>query len=320
VFRIGSLGIAVLILGACEEPKKKPLPEAPKVIEGLSIGDKPVKTETRLAIGTEGESAWRITVASEKVTCKQLVDAYPERPEGLKGTRVDFWVNQPIEPDGSRGPWTFRSAYIGDADGERGLRATGAGLEGLEAGLETITVKGLELACQDRKDMVMWNGSLKAKNCGRVAREEEDRPQEELTLSIAGEPMPIHGASVRPQGDNFHLRLTRAPHKCSSAFTEGYDFYLDVAFKGGTKEDEPLKLQFASLMGDVFPGDPAGSKGKETFELSAEDVVTGTGDVEITLKGEIDVGGYPVKLDGKVSARRCTPVAAIQGSPSSPKP
>lgn len=308
-FRVAVLAALLGIgLGGCDEPKKKPLPAAPKVIEGLSIGDEPVKAESLLALGTEGESTWRITVASDKVTCAQLIEAYPGRPEGLKGTRVDFWLMQPMEPDGSRGPWSFRSAYISDEEGERGLAASGAGLEGLDAGLDTITVKGLELACQDRKAMVMWNGPLKAKNCGRVPREEEDRPQEDLKLTIAGETIPIHGATVRPQGDKFHLRLTRAPHRCSSVFTEGFDFYLDVAFSGGKEKDSPLKLEFASLMGDIFPGDPAGSKGKESFELSAEDVVTGTGEVELTLKGKLDVGGYPVSFDGKVSALRCTPI------------
>ena len=91
-------------------------------------------------------------------------------------------------------------------------------------------------------------------------------------------------------------------------FTEGYDFYLDAAFAGGDEEDKPMKLEFVSLMGDIFPGDPAGSKGKETFTLEAEEPVVGTGAVEMKVKGKIDVGGYPVTLDGKVAALRCTPI------------
>jgi len=294
--------------GACDEPKKQPLPEAPEIIEGLSIADEPVKTEHRLAIGTEGESAWRITIATEKVTCEQLRKAYPGRPEGLSGTRIDFWVMQPMETDGSRGPWTFRSAYICDGDGERGLTARGAQLGGLTSNGERVAVEELELACQDKRDMVMWNGPLEARNCGRVPRKEEDRPQEDLTLTVAGQTIPIHGATVRPQGKNFHLRLTHAPHACSSVFTEGYDFYLDLAFAGGDDEETPIELKFASLMGDVFPGDPAGSKGKEDFALKAKEPVVGTGEVEMKVKGKLDVGGFPVTFDGKVKALRCTPM------------
>lgn len=302
------LALLPLWLGACEDPKKQPLPEAPKTIEGLSIADKAAPTEHHLAIGTEGESAWRITVATEKVTCEQLRKAYPGRPEGLSGKRVDFWVNQPMETDGSRGPWTFRSAYICDGDGERGLTARGANVDALTATPQHVTLKELELACQDRRDMVMWNGPLKADNCGRMPRKEEARPQEELTLTIAGQTIPITGATVRPQGKNFHLRLTRAPHECSSVFTEGYDFYLDVVFSGGDDEETPIDMKFVSLLGDIFPGDPAGSKGKESFVLNAAEPVVGTGEVEMTVEGTIDAGGYPVAFAGKVKPLRCTPM------------
>ena len=307
VLCLGLLGLP-LLLGGCDEPKRQPLPEAPSIIEGLAIADKAAPTKHHLAIGTEGESAWRITVATEKVTCEQLREAYPGRPEGLSGTRVDFWINQPLEPDGSRGPWTFRSAYVCDGDGERGLTARGAQLDGVTVSDESVSLKGLELACQDRRDMIMWNGPLKADNCGRVPRNEEDHHQKELTLTIAGQTIPVHGATVRPQGKNFHLRLTRAPHQCSSVFTEGYDFYLDVVFSGGDEKDAPIEVKFASLLGDVFPGDPAGSKGKEDFVLTAEEPVVGTGDVDMTIKGKLDVGGYPVTFDGKINPLRCTPM------------
>lgn len=307
VLGFGLLGL-LLLLGGCDEPKKPPLPEAPEVIEGLAIADKAAPTKHHLAIGTEGESAWRITVATQEVTCEQLRSAYPGRPEGLKGTRVDFWVNQPMEPDGTRGPWTFRSAYVCDGDGERGLTARGAQLDGLTATDAKVSLKGLELACQDRRDMIMWNGPLTAENCGRVARKEEARLQKELTVTIAGQTIPMFGATVRPQGKNFHLRLTRAPHECSSVFTEGYDFYLDVVFSGGDDEQTPIELQFVSLLGDVFPGDPAGSKGKESFVLKAEEPVVGTGEVEMTIEGKIDAGGYPVSFEGKVKPLRCTPM------------
>ncbi len=215
---------------------------------------------------------------------------------------------QPMETDGSRGPWTFRSAYIGDGDGERGLTARGAQVDGLTATEQKVALKEVELACQDRRDMVMWNGPLTADNCGRVPREEEPRLQKELTLSIAGRTIPILGATVRPQGKNFHLRLTRAPHECSSVFTEGYDFYLDVVFSGGDDEETPIELKFVSLLGDIFPGDPAGSKGKEGFVLKAEEPVVGTGEVTMTVEGAIDAGGYPVTFAGKVKPLRCTPM------------
>jgi hypothetical protein len=301
--------VSSAVLGGCQDPKKDAPPVAPTgPIEGLSIDDVAVETGAYLAIGTEGEQAWRVTLATADLSCEQLTKAYPERPEGLAGKRIDFWLMQPLLTDGQLGPWTFRSAYVMDPDGERGLTTRGAQLDDVVPTPDGITVKGLELACQDQRAMVMWHGDVQAKSCGRVARKEEGQAQEGLSLKIAGRSFAIRGATVRPQGKNFHLRLSRAPHSCNSIFTEGFDFYLDVVFSGGDEEGEQPTLKFASLLGDIFPGDPAGSKGKEAFVLQTAEPVVGEGDVEMTLKGTLDVGGYPTSFDGKVKARRCTPM------------
>ncbi len=296
--------LLVSLAGCKPDPGDKPLPSAaPEPKPGLSIGDSHIDTPQRFAIGTAGESAWRIVLAQNGVDCDKLKGSYPERP-GTAGVMLDFWLMQPLESDGSPGRWSFRSAFLSDPRGGRGLTTRGAQLDDLLETPDTITVAGLELACQDRDGkMVQLTGPLRATSCGRVEREEESRPQEALSLRIAGQPFTIRGASVRPHGDQFFLRLTRAPHRCASVFTEGYDFYLDIALKG-----DPPKVQFAALLGDIFPGDPSGSKGKDTLSLDTDGPLTGEGDVTITIDGTLDVGGYPVALSGKLSARRCTPL------------
>ena len=296
--------------GGCEDkPDPFALPSSQPPKKGLVIADEEVATSAALAIGTEGETAWRVVVSTTPLSCQALRAAYPERPKAKGGKVLDFWLMQPLEADGKRGPWGFRSAFMTDTEGERGLTTRGAMLSDLSENGEHITIKGIDLACQDKQDMIMLSGDLAVESCGRVPRKEDAKEQPELKLEVAGQPLTIRGATVRPQGKDHILRLTRAPHRCSSVFTEGYDFYIDITFEGGT-DDTPTRLKFVSLLGDVFPGDPAGSKGKESFVLKPEQSVVGTvGDVPIVLEGKLEVGDYPVTFAGKVKAGRCTPVA-----------
>src|SRR5205823_6621701 len=107
---------------------------------------------------------------------------------------------------------------------------------------DALIIKGLELALQDRggerAPVTQYRGDLRVTMCGRVPRKEPDRPQPKLELRIAGRPFEVHGATLRSEGGKHYLRLTRAPHRCDTAITEGYDFYLDLAIAG-----DPPKVQ-----------------------------------------------------------------------------
>lgn len=299
--------ILPLAFGACD--KRDPaqaLPTASPPQVGLHVDDAPVTTHPALVVGTEGETSMRVTIPLAPLGCDQLLAGYPERPTG---EYVDFWLRRPIEPDGSAGPWAVRSAYVKDHRDGRGLTARGAMIDDVVAASGGQELRGLELALQDRKRLFTFSGDLSVKDCGRAPRPEPDRPQGELALSIAGEPVVVRGASIRPEGERLHLRLTRAPHACASVFTEGYDFYLDLALEG-----EPPRLAFAALQGDVFPDDPSGSKGKEELVIESEGALRGTGEVALRLKGALGLGPYRVTLDGSVTALRCTPARRGEGA------
>jgi len=301
---ISVLATVVATTGCDDNPSNAQVASAPvKPKHGLTIDDVHIATKAALVTGTEGESALRVTVSTDNLDCDAITGAYPERPASGSGKRLDFWLAQPLETDGSHGPWTFRSAFMTDADGGRGVVTRAAQLDDVIEMPDRVTVKGLEIAGQDHKALLGWQGPLVANNCGRVKRKEEARPQQGLKLSIAGQSFSIHGASVRPQAGQYFLRLTRAPHRCASVFTEGYDFYMDLALKG-----DPPKVQFAALLGDMFPGDPSGSKGKESFELKAAGRLDEVGDVTIDMSGTLDIGGYVTKVAGEVDARRCVPL------------
>ncbi len=294
----------IALVAACDRKETAPAPAATAEPHGWRVAGKAIDTAAVLALGSEGETSLRVTVATGALDCDKLRAAYPEHPQS--GTVVDLWFAQPMKPDGSREPWSFRSAFALDGQGGRSLVARGAMVEDLAVSGDAVVAKGLELALQDRGgekgQLFQYEGDLRAKLCGRATRKEPDRPQPKLKVTVAGQPLEVHGASVRPEGKKFYLRLTHAPHKCDSAFTEGYDYYLDVALAG-----DPPKVELAALLGDVFPDSATGSKGKDAFEVKPDGSLAGTGEVTIALKGNLDAGGYPLAFDGEVSALRCTP-------------
>ena len=303
-----TLCLAVLAIMGCDDKPTQAVPSAqpaaPK--EGLRIDEQHTEARSLLAIGTQGEQSWRITVATDALSCDALKEAYPQRPPKAPGTRVDFWLRRPMNPDGSADVWSVRSAFITDAAGGRGMVTRGGMLEALAESPETVRVVGLDLACSDGDKQVAFTGGIMAKNCGRVALAAAPELAD-LRVSVAGSRYPIHGATVRPIGKRFHLRLSRAPHTCDSDFAEGFDSYVDVALEG-----TPPTLAFASLLGDAFPDSPSGSKGKETFRVTAPETLAGTTPIDIELDGKLDLTGYAFAIRGKATALRCPPPASTK--------
>jgi hypothetical protein len=293
--------LLMLALVACDDDAKRgALPTASPPKEGLLVDDTAVTTHPALAIGTEGETSLRVIIPLAPLSCEALVKSYPERPIG---EYVEVWLRRPIEADRRPGVWAVRSAFVQDHREGRGLTTRGAMVEDVVVMAGSQRVKGLELALQDRGRLFTHSGDLEVRDCGRAPRPELDRPQTELKLTVAGEPVAVRGASIRPEGGKLHLRLTRAPHACGSIFTEGYDFYLDLVL-----DEDPLRLAFAALQGDVFPDDPSGSQGKESFVVKSEEDLRGTGEVDVTLAGELGLGQYRIALDGTAKVLRCTPL------------
>jgi hypothetical protein len=288
-----------LLLAGCDDEKKVGYaPTATPVRLGMLSDDEPVRTEPALAIGTEGERSLRVAIPLRPLSCEALAKAYPKRPEG---EFIDLWLRRPLEADGTEGPWSVRSLYLQDHREGRGLITRGAMIDDVLALPDGHKLVGLELAAQDQKRLWTWTGDLVVKDCGRVPRPEPDHPQPELSISLSGQRIPIHGATLRPEAGKLYVRLTRAPHGCNTVFTEGYDFYLDFAFEG-----EPPRLAFAALQGDAFPADPSGSLGRESFVVESDAPLAGSGDLELTLRGKLELGSYPLVVAGKALVKRCT--------------
>lgn len=299
-----------MLCGCSRTDSNQPPPTPAPRPTGLTLGDK--HSEARLlAVGTEMETSIRVSIgaggAAAKIDCEALTAAYPSRPAVASGTLIDFWAIHPMEPDGQQAPWTVRSAFISDEQGGRGVITRGGLMKGLTETESTVDISELELAIQDPRfpmQLANWQGDAHVDNCGRVKRSEPSHPQEGLALTISGRNFAVNGATLRDEANKHYLRLTRAPHTCGTTPTDGYDFFLDLAFSR-----EPPKIAFASLQGDLFPESPAGSEGKDTFHIAVDKDV-------VKLDGTLKLHGFTLTLKGDVKPQRCTSDDA--GAPTTP--
>jgi len=269
-----------------------------------TVGDQPVKHVAALVTGTQGETALRLTLSTAPLSCDSLAASFPGGAVVTNATLLDIWLTQPLEKSGQPGPWSLAGALLTDGKGRRGLTTQGAQVAELSITGQDVHIRGLDLAALDGATgrTVMWSGDLAASLCPKIARQEADRPQDKLELSVAGTKLPIHGATVHQNGKQHFLRLTRAPHDCATDVAEGFDFYLDLTMQGA-----PPALQVASLQGAIFPDSPSGSTGRDTFTIEADGPLDGTGVVTLKLAGSLDLRGHATAVKGEVTALRCGP-------------
>jgi hypothetical protein len=311
----GAYLLPLAMLAACKE-RKPPVPDAgpPAPSIGLTVAERHLETPTRLAIGTEGETSWRIVLATAPLSCAALRKRYPERPETRAGTLLDFWLARPIEPSGEPGAWAFRSGFITDDEGDRGLGARGAMLDSVTAKAGRLRVEDLELALTDFRSEILWTGDLDAELCGRVARRETDRHQDELELRIGDTPIEVRGMSLFASDKRLLLRLSHGPHDCNSVFTEGYDLYVDLTLDG-----DPPKVTLVSLNGDAFPETPSRSEGLESLNLEIDGELDDSGPLRGKFEGAADIRGYKMAVEGSFEALRCVEGGSAPAAPSGSK-
>lgn len=303
-----ALGLLATVAALACERRSEPAPAASASLasatispHGFRVDDEPFVPSAILAIGTEGEASWRLTVARKPTTCADLAASYPEHPKD--DGALDLWLVEPVGRGDSVEPWAYHSGHELTANGARGLIARAAMLDRVTVGVDRIDVKGLELALQSRgpnPKLYQHNGELVASRCPRVPRPEPARPQPKLTLTIDGKSLTIRGATLRDDGGQLYLRLTRAPHRCDSVVTEGFDFYLDLVLVGS-----PPKVSHVALVGGAFPESATGSKGNDTFVVDAPALGAAPRDVTMRVAGNLDAGGYAVAMKGELVATHC---------------
>jgi hypothetical protein len=165
---------------------------------------------------------------------------------------------------------------------------------------QNIEIPDLELALYDSrktKAVITYSGPLRVTACKRIKRSERPQPQPNFELTLEKRPLPILGATLRPESGQQRLRLTPSAHDCRSNVNRGVDWYLDVVVPEGKN-----KAKLISLQGDRFAEQPARSKGLDKVSIN---VKPGKALARISLSGSLDLAGYPLTMKGTVVARRC---------------
>ena len=266
-----------------------------------TVGDQPVKHVAALVTGTQGETALRLTLSTAPLSCDSLAASFPGGAVVTNATLLDIWLTQPLEKSGQPGPWSLAGALLTDGKGRRGLTTQGAQVAELSITGQDVHIRGLDLAALDGATgrTVMWSGDLAASLCPKIARQEADRPQDKLELSVAGTKLPIHGATVIKTSAGVVLRLSTEPHTCSAG-PVGTDLAIAL-----TLNEAREAVTAVELSGYVLPG--VRRAAAEDLGIAARSTTDPEGKPEVQLSGKAAVRGYDLELNGTARPRACPP-------------
>lgn len=295
--------LASLLALACEDKAADARLDAGPVVTtplGFRVDEKKLEEVTKLALGVSGESSVRIRVSTVSERCEDFTRGDPGIPAGE--TAVDFWVAPMVQPDGSK-RWGFHSAYVTRPDRHASI-VRAALLDDVTSSNDEIVVRGFDIRLHEPFGLLAYEGDLTAKICPRTPRPEAPLPQPDLALKVAGKNVTVSGATLSNTDGQLFLKLTQAPHDCTTERWEGYDIVLDLAASG-----EPLALSFGSLAGTAFEGGRAGREGadKATFHVGASlEPNEGPSRIRrVELEVSLELEGVPVSASGTVRALDC---------------
>ncbi len=252
----------------------------------VSINKRKAKIRSVLSY-SHGEQARTVVLSSESLTCEELEDRPAQRE-----TRLRIVVAPVLATDGTSTWTTTELIHL-----PRNMRPSGSTAE------PTATAGGVALELDIQHDepadaflelpamRYALSGSVVAEDCGAqpIAPDATPRPQDGLSLTIAGQDIPIQAATLFSD----RLILSSQPHGCH-AITSDADFSLDVRLKDDAADmvlfsGARLPIQYTVGIG------PSWGNALEAH-IDGE---------QVTLEGALDMMGYPVTLSGTVSAQRC---------------
>lgn len=339
MYRCGSVAISMIALaltacgGGSAEPETPPQPEsgaasgsaatpeggastpaaggaAPGAAAGAQkstlevvIDGKPAGFDNVVAT-SEGGSAITLEISNKPVGCPKAGGGR-EIPEGWKSFSIS--VAPKLVADGSTSWAVLRSNYDNyNHQGEVGpvKSVEGDATKGVTVELPETTVKGM-----DGKQLTV-KGRFTAKGCGVVpsiwrnglgANDPEPKPvpQPEFTFTVAGKAQPLASALlIKRGGAPEELKLSTAAASCNVSFG-GADVEHSIRLKN--KKPESSALSGAILPSSMSGGFGGKSASAPTLTLGAE----AKGTMPVTLKGEYEMNGYKLKVDGKLEVTVC---------------
>lgn len=128
------------------------------------------------------------------------------------------------------------------------------------------------------------------------------RPQEAMTVTVAGKTFPIKGATIVRSLNVPHVTLSTGAADCDGG-RDAHDVQIHVALEPSFGED---KLHIY-MRGDVLPSQYNLSVKRADFKATVDAPVEGgaKGPRQVSLQGSFDASGYQVQLNGQVEALNC---------------
>jgi hypothetical protein len=264
----------------------------------VTVDGTPVTMATALAWKTRNGHI-RITASSVPVGCDEVTGDMRMMHEGE--VTFDVQIGSALAPDGSSVPTLHQTYFSGGNQVQirQPIVATGDATPGQPVTAEVAFT--IESASPDHKQKLEVKGTLEALGCAPAAQKEPTPalpPEMPATIEIAGKKLPIRFAKLDLSRDWPSLDLYTGGEACTQVpYARDSEFHVSLTWFGKDRTDVSQVSIGGSLLGDAID---------QTFDkkkLTVTPMPLAPG--ELTIKGDITVNKYPVRLDGKVTAVVC---------------
>jgi hypothetical protein len=258
---------------------------------------KPVDMQQALA-WQSWDGTTKVTVSSVPVACDEVTGNMRAMHDGE--VTFDLVVARVLQPDGSFKS-EIKQTYFEGMTSQLTTGAVASTGDGSAGQPTTVDVDfKTESAGRDKHALVV-KGTIDALGCAAPAPKNPPPalpPEMPATIDVAGKKLAIRGARLSKVGDWPQLTLTTGAEGCKSvAFAREGDLKVELTWM---KKDDPAPKQ-VSLGGAILKQTSDQRFDPKKLTIKPAPPVAG----EIEIKADIVVGGYPVKLDGKVTAVEC---------------
>lgn len=248
---------------------------------------------------SRGEGAIGLDLTAKPQSCDRVGVGVGRLPRNEVGAQL--LIAPQLQPDGST-EWNISRAYFSGTMRRGKLGSVKMATTDAKAqvrGELDFEIESTALQSDAGRQKLVLRGPVTAQGCGVKQQRfaPEARPQKALKLSIAGKSFSIRDAQLKQLRTGFALELSSSPAGCK-LYPDG-DVLVTLQLDG---EGNP---KLVTARGAVLASQLAQAPDEDQVSVELDGPLSGTGDLDVTLRAELKVGDYPLKLEGKAVAARC---------------
>lgn len=290
---VGKVADGTRSLTKDSQPTGTPRPQSKLTV---TVDGKPVTMATALAWKRNGQV--RVTVSSVPLGCDEVTGNMRRIHDGE--VTFDIQIASALGPDGTYKPMLQETYYRGGSRVQirKAIVATGDGTPDQPV---TAEVAFTAEAAGANKSSIDVKGTIDALGCA-IARSKDPAPvlppEMPATIEIAGKKLPIRFAKLDVSGNWPSLDLYTGGEACKHVpFAQDSEMRVSLTWFDKTKPE----VSQVSIGGSILNDAADQTFDKKKLTITPMPLAPG----ELAIKGDITVTGYPVKLDGKVTAVVC---------------